>query len=67
MPYARIKLVSYLALVILIYGAHWGMVYLWPDRWFNLGSATALLLSFTVFIGRIERKELKKLSIPFIK
>ena len=63
-PYARTKLISYLVLVVLIYGAHWGLVYLWPDRWFNFGSATLLLLLFTLFVGKIERKELVK--IPFL-
>ena len=62
-PYARTKLISYLVLVVLIYGAHRGLVYLWDDRWFNLGSATLLLLLFTLFVGKIERKELEKLPV----
>ncbi|MEI9811042.1 MAG: hypothetical protein WDO16_25915 [Bacteroidota bacterium] len=41
------------------------MVYLWPNRWFNLISATSLLFFFAYFISRIEQKELVK--IPFIK
>jgi O-antigen/teichoic acid export membrane protein len=62
-PYAKTKLISYLVLVVLIYLAHWGMVYLWPNRWFNLGSATLLLLLFTLFVGKIERKELAGLPV----
>lgn len=60
-PYALKKLLAYLTLVVLIYGTHRGMVYLWDNKWFNLGSATALLLFFTLFVGRIERRELEKL------
>ena len=62
-PYARTKLISYLVLVVLIYLAHRGLVYLWDNRWFNLGSATLLLLLFTLFVGKIERKELAKLPV----
>jgi energy-coupling factor transporter transmembrane protein EcfT len=60
-PYARTKLISYLVLVVLIYLAHRGLVYLYDNRWFNLGSATLLLLLFTLFVGKIERKELERL------
>ncbi len=63
-PYARKKLLAYLFMVVFIYGIHRGLVYLWDNRWFNLGTATALLAFFTLFVGRIERKELEKL--PFI-
>lgn len=62
-PYAKKKLIAYLVLVVLIYGAHWGLVYLWPNRWFNLGTATLLLLLFTLFVGKIEKKELAKLPV----
>lgn len=64
-PYARKKLIAYLVLVILIYGIHRGSVYLWANHWFNLLSATGLLLFFTWFVVQIERKELQK--IPVIK
>lgn len=62
-PYARTKLIAYLVLVVLIYLAHRGLVHLWDDRWFNLGSATFLLLLFTLFVGKIERKELARLPV----
>lgn len=62
-PYARTKLISYLVLVVLIYLAHRGLIYLWDNRWFNLGSATLLLLLFTLFVGKIERKELARLPV----
>jgi O-antigen/teichoic acid export membrane protein len=63
-PYARKKLIAYLVLVSLIYVTHVGLVYLWPNRWFDLGTATALVLLFTFFVIKIERKELEKL--PFL-
>lgn len=68
-PYARKKLIAYLVLVVLIYGVHKGLVYLWANHWFNLGTATLLLLFFILFVIRIERKELMNLPIlrRFIK
>ncbi len=62
-PYAKKKLLAYLVLVVLIYGIHRGLIYLWEDRWFNLGSATLLLLLFTLFVSKIERKELEKMPV----
>jgi hypothetical protein len=62
-PYARKKLIAYLVLVILIYLAHRGLVYVWDNRWFNLGIATSLLLFFTWFVVLIERKELEKMPV----
>ena len=63
-PYARKKLIAYLVLVVLLYGLHEGLVYLWDNRWFNMGVATSLLLFFTWFVAVIERKELA--ALPFI-
>ncbi len=62
-PYARKKLIAYLVLIVLIYGIHRGLVYLWDNHWFNLGVATALLGFFTWFVVQIERKELVKLPV----
>jgi O-antigen/teichoic acid export membrane protein len=62
--YARKKLMSYITLVVLIYGVHRGLVYLWHNHWFNTGVATLFLLLFTLFVVKIERKELERL--PFI-
>jgi O-antigen/teichoic acid export membrane protein len=62
-PYARKKLIAYLVLVVLIYATHLGLIYLWENRWFNLGTATLLLLLFTLFVGKIERKELEKMPV----
>ncbi len=62
-PYARKKLIAYLVLVILLYIAHRGLTELWANRWFNIGTATALLLLFTLFVFKIERKELERLPV----
>lgn len=62
-PYAKTKLIAYIVLVVLMYAAHRGLVYLWDNPWFNLGSATLLLLLFTVFVSKIERKELERLPV----
>ncbi len=62
-PYARKKLIAYLVLVVLMYGAHRGLTYVWDNRWFNIGSATLLLLFFTFFVSKIERKELERMPV----
>lgn len=62
-PYARKKLIAYLVLVLVIYGIHRGLVYLWDNNWFNLGVATLLLALFTLFVIKIERKELEKIPV----
>jgi len=62
-PYAKKKLISYLVLVILIYGIHWGITYFFPNRWIDLGSATLLFALFFVFVLRIEKKELQRFPI----
>ena len=63
-PYAKKKLIAYLVLVALVYTVHRGLVYVWDNRWFNICSATLLLLLFALFVSRIERKELERL--PYI-
>lgn len=64
-PYAKKKMIAYLVLVSIIYLAHRGLVYIWDNRWFNIGSATIFLFLFTLFVLRIEKKELVK--IPLLK
>jgi O-antigen/teichoic acid export membrane protein len=63
-PYAKKKLIAYLVLVVLIYLVHRGLLMLYNNIWFSIGSATILLLLFVFFVSRIERKELERL--PFI-
>lgn len=62
-PYAKKKLIAYIVMIVLIYLIHRGLLVLWDDRWFNLGTATFLLLLFAIFISKIERKELEKLPL----
>ena len=62
-PYAKKKLIAYLVLVAMIYLAHRGLLEIWQNRWFNIGSATALLLFFMIFVMIIEKKELAKLPV----
>jgi len=62
-PYAKKKLIAYIVLVVLIYLTHRGLNYLWDNNWYNLGTATLLLLLFVLFVGKIERKELKRLPV----
>ncbi|HEX2845803.1 MAG TPA: polysaccharide biosynthesis C-terminal domain-containing protein [Chitinophagaceae bacterium] len=62
-PYPRKKLIAYLVMVVLIYLLHLGLVHIWPNHWFNLASATLLLLLFAWFIIRIERKELQNFPV----
>jgi O-antigen/teichoic acid export membrane protein len=63
-PYAKKKLISYLVLVVLIYLVHRGLLILYNNIWFSIGSATLLLLLFAFFVSRIEKKELQRL--PYI-
>ena len=63
-PYAKKKLISYLVLVVLIYLIHRGLLYLYNNIWFSIGTATVLLLLFAWFVSRIEKKELQRL--PYI-
>lgn len=62
-PYAKKKLLAYLALVVLLVLAHRGFVYFVENRWANLATATILLGFFTWFVGKIERKELERLPV----
>ncbi len=62
-PYARKKLIAFLVLVILIYGVHRGLTYVWDNHWFNIATATLFLFLFTLFVIKIERKELQRMPI----
>ena len=60
-PYAKKKLVAYLFIVSILYLTHRGLLMIWDDLLFSIGSATVLLLIFTWFIGLVERKEFQRL------
>ena len=63
-PYAKKKLIAYLVTVSLIYLLHRGLLMISHNWLFNVGSATALLGLFVLFIMKIERKEFQRL--PFL-
>src|SRR6187401_2952566 len=62
-PYAKKKLISYLVLVVLIYLVHRGLLLVYNNIWFSIGTATLLLLLFALFVSKIERKELERLPV----
>jgi O-antigen/teichoic acid export membrane protein len=62
-PYVKKKLIAYLVLVTIIYLLHRGLLMINDNKWFNVGSATLLLLLFGLFILRIERKEFQRLPV----
>jgi cell division protein FtsW (lipid II flippase) len=62
-PYAWKKLVAYIVIVILLFFIHNGLVALWTNRWFNLSTATLLLMAYLWFVGKIERKELRQMPV----
>lgn len=62
-PYVKKKLLAYLGLVTMIYLSHRGLLMLWESWWFNIGSATVLMLLFALFVAKIEKKELAKFPV----
>jgi O-antigen/teichoic acid export membrane protein len=62
-PYAKKKLIAYLVIVTLLYMIHRGLVNLWHNWFFTLGTATLLLGAFALFIAKLERKELARLPV----
>ena len=63
-PYAWKKLLAYLVVVVLLFLAHTFFIHFLPGLLLGTAFALILLLSFTVFILKIERKEFEKM--PFI-
>jgi O-antigen/teichoic acid export membrane protein len=62
-PYARKKLIAYLLIVTFLYLLHRGLLKVWDNGWFNVITATALLMLFALFISKIEKKEFQKLPL----
>ena len=62
-PYPSKKIMAYLFIIVGIYGLHRAMLLLSGNVWYNLGTATALLALFTLFIAKVESTELKKLPV----
>ncbi|MFT4024679.1 MAG: polysaccharide biosynthesis C-terminal domain-containing protein, partial [Flavihumibacter sp.] len=63
-PYARKKLIAYLVIVSLLVIAHQLIVRVYPPLWFSILTGTLFLAAFTLFIARVEAKELARL--PFV-
>ncbi|MFT3845637.1 MAG: polysaccharide biosynthesis C-terminal domain-containing protein [Lacibacter sp.] len=63
-PYVKKKLIAYLVLTSLIVVLHRTVTYFYPPLWFSILTGTALLVLFTYFVSRVERKELQKM--PYI-
>jgi uncharacterized membrane protein len=63
-PYPKKKLLAYLALTVLVVLLHRIMVYFYSNLLFSIITGTILLVLFTLFVTKIEKKEFQKL--PFI-
>jgi O-antigen/teichoic acid export membrane protein len=63
-PYQVKKLIAYLALSVLIYFVHLGLIQLMVDSiLFSLGTGFILFALFGLFVAKIEAKELAKLPV----
>ena len=62
-PYAKKKLIAYLALTTLVFFMHKGLVMLYGNIWFSIGTAFLLLAAFFLFVARIEKKEFQQLPV----
>lgn len=63
-PYAVKKLLSYLTLVVLLYGLHRALIMLTDHKGYYLLTATALLAFFTWVVVKSEQKELS--ALPWV-
>jgi O-antigen/teichoic acid export membrane protein len=63
-PYAWKKLTAYIVIVVILYFIHNGITH-WTggDRIAGFLSACLLTLLYTLFVGRVERRELPKLPL----
>ena len=62
-PYAWKKLVAYMVIVILLFFIHKGLTFIWTANTFSLVLATIIVISYAVFVSKIERKELHSLPV----
>lgn len=62
-PYAHKKLMAYIIMAVMLYLSHRGLVWIWDNRWFNLIAATLLLLLFSLFLIKVEKKELERIPL----
>jgi O-antigen/teichoic acid export membrane protein len=62
-PYAWKKLCGYIAIVVLIYLIHQGIVYFFKGSIINVSTATILLLCYLWFLMIVEKNELEKIPL----
>lgn len=62
-PYAWKKLVSYMAMVAMLYFVHLAINHWFSSLYINFIASAALTLAFIIAVGLIERKELQKISL----
>jgi O-antigen/teichoic acid export membrane protein len=62
-PYAKKKLISYLVLTTLVFFLHKGLVLLYGEMWFSIGTAVLLLAGFFWFVATVERKEFQQFPV----
>lgn len=62
-PYAKKKLIAYLAITTLVFFMHKGLVALWGNIWFSVGTAIILFMAFFWFVATIERKEFQQFPV----
>jgi hypothetical protein len=62
-PYAKKKLVAYIVLTLIVVLIHRGIVYLYPGLLFSIITATMLMIAFSLFVIKIEKKEFQKFPV----
>ena len=62
-PYAWKKLIAYMAIVVILFFLHKGIILLYPNRYFSLVLATSLILLYLRFLALVEHKEFSKLPV----
>jgi len=62
-PYATKKLIAYLVIVTILFYIHKAITLLWANQLFSYAIATILMLAYSIFIIKVERKEFLKMPI----
>lgn len=63
-PYAKKKLIAYLAIASLLYLTHRSLLLISENIWFVISTASFLLLLFALFLAKTEKKEFQRL--PYV-
>ena len=62
-PYAWKKLTAYVVIVVLLFLIHRSILYFTQNTVVNFSAATFLLVTYALFISKVERKEFQKLPL----